>query len=77
MRMSRMFVPTLKEVPADAEITSHQLMLRAGMIKKMSSGLYNQLPLGLRVFRKISDIILQVLILYSIFHWHLLRSFLL
>ena len=57
MRMSRMFVPTLKEVPADAEITSHQLMLRAGMIKKMSSGLYNQLPLGLRVFRKISDII--------------------
>ena len=57
MRMSRMFVPTLKEVPADAEITSHQLMLRAGMIKKMSSGLYNQLPLGLRVFKKISDII--------------------
>ena len=57
MRMSKMFVPTLKEVPADAEITSHQLMLRAGMIKKMSSGLYNHLPLGLRVFRKISDII--------------------
>ena len=57
MKMSKMFVPTLKEVPADAEITSHQLMLRAGMIKKMSSGLYNHLPLGLRVFRKISDII--------------------
>ena len=57
MRMSKMFVPTLKEVPADAEITSHQLMLRAGMVKKMSSGLYNHLPLGLRVFRKISDII--------------------
>ncbi len=57
MRMSKMFIPTLKEVPADAEITSHQLMLRSGMIKKMSSGLYNHLPLGLRVFRKISDII--------------------
>ncbi len=57
MKMSKMFVPTLKEVPADAEITSHKLMLRAGMIKKMSSGLYNHLPLGLRVFNKISDII--------------------
>lgn len=57
MKMSKMFVPTLKEVPADAEITSHQLMLRSGMIKKMSSGLYNHLPLGLRVFNKISDII--------------------
>ena len=57
MRMSKMFIPTLKEVPADAEITSHQLMLRSGMIKKMSSGLYNHLPLGLRVFKKISDII--------------------
>ena len=57
MRMSKMFIPTLKEVPADAEITSHQLMLRAGMIKKMSSGLYNHLPLGLRVFTKISNII--------------------
>ncbi|MEG0180992.1 MAG: proline--tRNA ligase [Peptostreptococcaceae bacterium] len=57
MKMSKMFIPTLKEVPADAEITSHQLMLRSGMIKKMSSGLYNHLPLGLRVFKKISDII--------------------
>jgi len=53
MKMSKMLMPTLREVPADAEITSHQLMLRAGMIKKMSSGIYNQLPMGLRVFKKI------------------------
>ena len=52
MKMSKMFMPTLREVPADAEITSHQLMLRAGMIRKMASGVYNQLPMGIRVFNK-------------------------
>ena len=57
MRMSRMLMPTLKEVPSDAEITSHQLMLRAGMIRKMASGIYNLLPMGIRVFRKVEDII--------------------
>ena len=57
MRMSRMLMPTLKEIPSDAEITSHQLMLRAGMIRKMASGIYNQLPMGIRVFRKVEDII--------------------
>ena len=57
MRMSRMLMPTLKEVPSDAEITSHQLMLSAGMIRKMASGIYNQLPMGIRVFRKVEDII--------------------
>ena len=57
MRMSRMLMPTLKEVPSDAEITSHQLMLRVGMIRKMASGIYNQLPMGIRVFRKVEDII--------------------
>ena len=57
MKMSKMFMPTLREVPADAEITSHQLMLRAGMIRKMASGVYNQLPMGIRVFNKIQDII--------------------
>ena len=57
MRMSKMLMPTLKEVPSDAEITSHQLMLRAGMIRKMASGIYNQLPMGIRVFRKVEDII--------------------
>lgn len=51
MKMSKMFMPTLKEIPADAEITSHQLMVRSGMIKKMTSGVYNQLPMGLRVFK--------------------------
>ena len=57
MRMSKMLMPTLKEIPSDAEITSHQLMLRAGMIRKMASGIYNQLPMGIRVFRKVEDII--------------------
>ncbi|GAA0093399.1 MULTISPECIES: proline--tRNA ligase [Paraclostridium] len=61
MKMSRMFMPTLREVPADAEITSHQLMMRAGMIKKMSSGVYNQLPMGIRVFKKIENIIREEL----------------
>ena len=61
MRMSKMFMPTLREVPADAEITSHQLMMRAGMIKKMSSGVYNQLPMGIRVFKKIENIIREEL----------------
>ena len=57
MKMSKMFMPTLREVPADAEITSHQLMLRAGMIRKMASGVYNQLPMGIRVFNKIHNIL--------------------
>ncbi len=57
MRMSKMLMPTLKEVPSDSEITSHQLMLRAGMIRKMASGVYNQLPMGIRVFNKIQNII--------------------
>ena len=52
MRMSRMLMPTLKEVPSDAEITSHQLMLRAGMIRKMASGIYNQLPMGYKSIQK-------------------------
>lgn len=57
MKMSKMFIPTLKEVPSDAEIISHQLMIRSGMIKKMSSGVYNQLPIGIRVFNKVAQII--------------------
>lgn len=61
MKMSKMFMPTLKEIPADAEITSHQLMVRSGMIKKMTSGVYNQLPMGLRVFKKIEQIIREEL----------------
>ena len=52
MRYSKMFVPTLKEVPGDAVVASHILMLRAGMIRKVAAGIYNLLPLGLRVARK-------------------------
>ena len=57
MRTSQMLLSTLKEVPADAEVVSHQLMLRAGMIRKLASGLYTWLPLGLRVLRKIEAIV--------------------
>ena len=57
MRFSQMFAPTLKETPADAEVVSHQLMLRAGMIRKVAAGIYNYLPLGLRVIRKIEQIV--------------------
>lgn len=57
MRSSRFLIATLKETPADAEVISHQLMLRAGMIRKLASGLYTWLPLGLRVLRKVEKII--------------------
>lgn len=57
MRASRFLIATLKETPNDAEVISHQLMLRAGMIRKLASGLYTWLPLGLRVLRKVEAII--------------------
>ena len=57
MRTTRLLLATLKETPADAEIISHQLMLRAGMIRKLAAGLYTWLPLGLRVLRKVERII--------------------
>ncbi len=57
MRLSRYFLPVLKEVPKDAEIVSHRLMLRAGMIRQQASGLYAWLPLGYKVLRKIQAII--------------------
>ncbi len=59
MRLSRYFLPTLKEVPAEAQIVSHQLMLRAGMIRQSSAGIYSWLPLGLRVLKKIERIVRQ------------------
>ena len=59
MRYSEMFLPTLREVPSDAEIISHQLMIRAGMIRKLTSGIYTYLPLGYRVIRKLERIIRQ------------------
>lgn len=57
MRSSRFLIATLKETPADAEVISHKLMLRAGLTRKMASGLYNWLPLGLRVLRKVEKIV--------------------
>ena len=57
MYLSKFQITTLKETPSDAEITSHQLMLRAGMIRKLASGLYSWLPLGLRVMRKVENIV--------------------
>lgn len=57
MKMSEIFMPTLREVPAEAVIASHRLMLRAGMIRKLSNGLFAYLPLGLRAFRKVEKII--------------------
>ena len=57
MRMSVYFAPTMKEAPAEAEVPSHKLLLRAGYIRKLASGIYEYLPLGLRVLRKIENII--------------------
>ena len=57
MKMSNMLIATLREVPAEAEIASHQLMLRAGMIRKMASGIYNHLPLGVKVLKNVEDIV--------------------
>ncbi len=57
MKATRFFVATLKEAPADAEIVSHRLMLRAGLIKRLSAGIYSYMPMGLRVIRKVEAII--------------------
>ena len=57
MRLSRYFLPVLKENPAEAKIVSHRYMLRAGMIKQASAGIYSWLPMGLKVLRKIENIV--------------------
>ena len=57
MRMSELFLSTLREVPAEAETVSHQLMLRAGIIRKLAAGVYSYLPLGLRVLKKVENIV--------------------
>jgi len=59
MRLSRYFLPTLKENPSEAEIASHRLMLRAGLVRQSASGIYSWLPLGLKVLRNIEDIVRQ------------------
>ncbi|MBQ3033250.1 MAG: proline--tRNA ligase, partial [Deferribacterales bacterium] len=57
MRQSLFYMQTLREVPSEAEVTSHKLMLRAGMIKRVAAGIYNYQPLGLRVIRKVENIV--------------------
>src|SRR3982750_4836430 len=57
MRASQFFISTLKEAPADAEVVSHKLMLRAGFIKRLSAGIYSYMPMGLRVIRKVEAIV--------------------
>lgn len=62
MRQSQLLIPTLREAPSDAELISHQLMVRAGYIRKLSSGIYSYLPLGLRVLQKIEGIIREEMV---------------
>ncbi len=57
MKASQFFISTLKEAPADAEVVSHQLMMRAGLIKKLAAGIYSYMPMGLRVIRKVEAIV--------------------
>ena len=57
MRLSRSFIPTMKETPAEAQIASHRLMLRAGLVRQTSAGIYAWLPLGYRVLRNIERIV--------------------
>lgn len=57
MKLSEYFVPTLKEVPADAVVPSHQLMLRAGLVRQVSAGVFSWLPLGFRVLNKVINIL--------------------
>ncbi|MCU0593845.1 MAG: proline--tRNA ligase [Desulfobacterota bacterium] len=57
MRFTNYFIPTYKEIPADAEVISHQLMLRAGMIRKLSAGIYTFMPIGLKAVRRVENIV--------------------
>ncbi len=57
MRLSRYYIPTLKEDPSEAEVVSHKLLMRAGMIRKLTSGIYNYLPLGLKSVNKVAAIV--------------------
>ena len=57
MRLSRYFLPTLKDTPSEATIVSHRLMLRAGMVRQASAGIYSWLPLGFRVLKNIVNIV--------------------
>ena len=57
MRWSDFYIPTLRETPAEAEVVSHRLMLKAGMIRKLAAGIYSHLPLGYRSIRKLEGIV--------------------
>ena len=57
MYFSKFFVPTSKQEPSDAELASHKLMLKTGMIKKTAAGIYNWLPIGLKVLKKVENIV--------------------
>ncbi|MDB6002482.1 MAG: proline--tRNA ligase, partial [Rhizobacter sp.] len=57
MKATQFFISTLKEAPADAEVTSHKLMMRAGFIKRLGAGIYSYMPIGLRVIRKVEGIV--------------------
>lgn len=59
MKMSKMYMPTLREIPSDADIPSHQLLLRGGMVRQLVSGIYSYLPLGYRVIKKVEEIVRQ------------------
>ena len=66
MKLSKYFLPTLKEVPSDATLPSHILMIRAGMIRQLTAGVYSYLPFGVRIFRKIEQIIREEMVVDSI-----------
>ena len=57
MRASQFYLPTLKEAPAEADVVSQQLMLRAGLIKKISAGIYSWMPIGLRTLRRVEQVV--------------------
>ena len=57
MKLTQFFLATIKEAPSEAEVVSHQLMMRAGMIKKLGAGIYTWMPLGVRVLRKVEQIV--------------------
>ena len=61
MKLSQYYIPTLKEAPKDADIISAKLMLRAGLIRKTASGIYEWLPLGIRILKKVENIIREEL----------------
>jgi len=63
MRLSQLYLPTLKEVPSEAELISHKLMLRAGLMRKLAAGIFSYLPLGVRVIRKVEEIVREEMVL--------------